>query len=864
MKKIILNIGLFIAIILCGFHAKASHILGGQITYRCLQSTYFEISLDLYRDCNGIALPTSLFLSYQDSCISQSLTLQQFSITDVSPVFWSNQSSCNGGTGIGVEKVTYRGYITFLPSCGPINLFYSTCCRSNAITNLNNGGNTSFYLESTIEDPQLCNSSPTFNNTPIIMGCVNQQLSYNMMSSDLDGDSLHFSLIDCQQNDSMNVTYNALYSGTAFLGSGSPVTIDPNTGQITVTPTQLEMAVVCVAIDEYRNGNYIGTVQRELQCVIIQDCSLISNSIISGNVLNDTNSDCIVDTFDFGLNGWHVLLIPGGYVATTDPNGNYNFYGVPIGSYQLELIHDSTLWSIICPNSNSYAPVVLTTNDTITQNDFYVTADIQCSDLYVDVTVIRARPCFNNNFVYVQYCNDNHSTVGQDSVYVQVSLDNDFTVVNSSMVPSNINGNDYEFYVGYLAPGQCGTITLQCSVSCSTLIGETVCVEANILPVDTCIYRNDTLANNNCGVWDRSSLLVEGYCLNDSLVCFNVINTGDPGNGDMQCFQEIRVYIDSALFLTDSVMINGGDTAIFCYLANGFTWRLEADQHPAHPGNSYPNDVVELCGDSLSVAQNWTSGVQNQFPVNDDDQNTDIDCVVTAASYDPNDKRGFPMGLTQQHIIRPNTDIEYIIRFQNTGTDTAFTVVIVDTLSDHLDLTSIRVGASSHDYSFEWLNANTIEWTFDNILLPDSNTNVDASQGFVSFKISQEKDLPLGTYIHNDAEIYFDFNAPIVTNQTTHLIGDPNYNWVITSVEPTYTNEDWVKVFPNPVSDVLHLFAVSPIQNIQLLSLNGQVLRTFNLNAKIFDIDLNDLANGIYFLQIQSLAGRQSKKIIKK
>ena len=195
---------------------------------------------------------------------------------------------------------------------------------------------------------------------------------------------------------------------------------------------------------------------------------------------------------------------PGGYITQTDINGFYSFYGVPIGGYQLSVHHDTSLWSMICPNSGIYSPVIVSSQDTSTANDFYMNANYSCSDLYVDVTVPRARPCFTNNNVYVQYCNDAQSTVGRDSVYVTVELDTTFFVLNSTLPASSISGNLYEFYVGYLAPGQCGTIALQCSVSCQAPIGQTVCVDARIYPVDSCTYRNDTTITGPCGIWDLS------------------------------------------------------------------------------------------------------------------------------------------------------------------------------------------------------------------------------------------------------------------------------------------------------------------------------------------------------------------------
>ena len=116
--------------------------------------------------------------------------------------------------------------------------------------------------------------------------------------------------------------------------------------------------------------------------------------------------------------------------------------------------------------------------------------------------------------------------------------------------------------------------------------------------------------------------------------------------------------------------------------------------------------------------------------------------------------------------------MEYLIRFQNTGTDTAFLVVIRDTISPFLDPATVRPGASSHPYTWSLMNNGSLKFTFENIMLPDSNINEAASHGFIKFKIQQQPENLPGTTIHNQAGIYFDYNAPVITNQTTHKIQD--------------------------------------------------------------------------------------------
>lgn len=162
---------------------------------------------------------------------------------------------------------------------------------------------------------------------------------------------------------------------------------------------------------------------------------------------------------------------------------------------------------------------------------------------------------------------------------------------------------------------------------------------------------------------------------------------------------------------------------------------------------------------------------------NDVDLTNNFDDVVTGVvgSYDPNDKQVW----TQDNVVADGpinpTDslLRYLVRFQNTGTDTAFNIFIRDTLDVNLDPTTLQVTGASHAYSYTINNGNQVEFFFPNILLEDSTSNEPASHGEIEFTIKRLPVLPLGTEIDNTAHIYFDFNLPVVTNTVTSKICPP-------------------------------------------------------------------------------------------
>lgn len=144
------------------------------------------------------------------------------------------------------------------------------------------------------------------------------------------------------------------------------------------------------------------------------------------------------------------------------------------------------------------------------------------------------------------------------------------------------------------------------------------------------------------------------------------------------------------------------------------------------------------------------------------------DSVVCA--FDPNDKNVSPKGDGFLGLVAPDEELSYLVRFQNTGNDTAFTVMVRDQLDADLDWSTLEPVASSHPMEVTIGEDGEVVFTFKDILLPDSNVNELESHGFVEYTIKPKKDLQPLTRITGPAHIYFDFNLPIVTNNVLTTI----------------------------------------------------------------------------------------------
>ncbi len=269
---------LFVFVILLSSQnvAKATHAMGADLTYSCIGPNQYQIQLSFYRDCNGIDPSGSYSVSINSpSCgVNTSLTVSLASgyPIDITPLCPSEPSACGGPGTYGVEQYNYTGVISLPAGCNDWELSWTECCRNNAITTLNSPGNQDFYVEALLDGTvSPCNNSPVFNNIPTPFTCVGDLVNYNHGVSDPDGDDLVFSLVDCETSDDNSVNYAGGFAGTSPL-TATGLTIDPVTGAISFTPTAVQVGVLCILVEEFRNGVKIGEVVRDMQFTVI-NCS---------------------------------------------------------------------------------------------------------------------------------------------------------------------------------------------------------------------------------------------------------------------------------------------------------------------------------------------------------------------------------------------------------------------------------------------------------------------------------------------------------------------------------------------------------------------------------------------------------------
>lgn len=559
----------------------------------------------------------------------------------------------------------------------------------------------------------------------------------------------------------------------------------------------------------------------------------VNNNFIEGNVYFDLNEDCDLDLDENGLHNWLVEVTGDEtYYGLTDESGNYRI-AVADGDYLLNLIPLNDYWQVSCGNNISLS--INGPYDT-TAIDFPVLSAYDCPLLEVDLSTPFLRRCYENQYA-VRYCND--GTVLAEDAQVEVTLD-EYLIVNGTTPIdwTSQDGNTYLFDVGDLDVGDCGEFYINVTVDCdSTYLGQTHCSEAHIYPDSLCFPTNN---------WSGASIELSASCAGDS-VLFSITNVGDAPTGVLE-----YIIIEDHVILR-TIPINNlpvDSTIIEGQPVEGQMLRLQGPQESGHPGFSQPSVSVEGCG--LVDEDQYSIGYLTQYAEDDSDPFVSIDCQENVGSWDPNDKRGFPKGYRDQHFIEENTDLEYIIRFQNTGTDTAFRVVIRDTISPWLDVRRLQAGAASHPYELKIYDSGIVKFIFDDVNLPDSTTNEVASHGFVKLRIAQQPNNPIGTVIHNSAAIYFDFNEPVITNETFHTIGLD----IIVGQPEIYIPETEVRIFPNPFRDWTVFEVKSEVDlkqsTFQLFNAQGQLVREESFTGNRFEFFRGQLQAGIYFYHIKS------------
>ena len=571
---------------------------------------------------------------------------------------------------------------------------------------------------------------------------------------------------------------------------------------------------------------------------VVYSCTQIVASV-SGQLSGDCTPGNI------GLQGIGLSfesLSGGGSYQTTSLSGGLVLLQIAPGDYIVTLTTPaSSLWEP-CLND---IPITIDTSTTSFEFTFSPTAS--CPQTVVEISSPFLRRCFPSTY-YVSY--GNQGTVDAEDAMVTVALDSNLTYLSGSVAPTQIDAvtNTLTYSVGDLAPGDFGAIQLQVEVSCETILGQMLCSSAEITP--------DTI----CGAvinWSGASLEANAVCTGDS-VALTVQNIGTaPMPGPMP----VMVIEDDVIVFYEEISLPVGATYDKHIFAGGNTYRIQAAQPANHPFGNQAFAVVEGC--TAEGVSGFSTGFGTLFNTNPGALTTSVHCGEVIGAYDPNDKLVEPRGVGSDGKVEPGTPMTYTIRFQNTGTDTAFRVFLIDTIQEGLDIRTLEVLGASHSHEVQWIAPRVMQIDFQDIRLVDSFANEAASHGFFRYRLQQSESLPLLSVLENYADIYFDFNTPVRTNTTRNVI-DLDFLDVLSGTTPVPANSDEVLIVPHPVTSTSQLIvkdATSPL-TLSLYDATGRAIRQVQSTTGVFEISSENNQNGVYYYVVKGEGINYSGKLI--
>lgn len=902
---------LLIILFLSQFCLFGSHSIGVRTYYDWAGTDTLQVTRIVYYDCaaaatsspNGGTGLSSTYGSFQGTipqCVlptrlTNSMAIQRY--IDVTPVCAGITTSCNS-VPFG-SSAPIRGYLEALftgswdfsnTTCSQYTFSASECCRNGIITSgaAFAGISSGFSVDLGI-NPR--NNAPRFLNPPVAYVCSGSPKTLDYSAYDPDGDSLVYRLGPCFSTTTQaGVPYSPGFSPASPLGSSWNITIDSQTGIVTLTPNpgQVEVGVLCVEVEEFRNGISLGTTRSDIQVTVLNCQANSSPEISQVTVFGGANQlsphslegavglpisfsvqvtdpdvlDTLTSSFDTLYTGISNVSYsvsgqnPQTVTATWTPPAAGNYFlrmrsydqscplpGIAYHTFSISVAPYTVIGNVTntpCDSTNGEIDLIVaggfgpfnyqwssgqTTQDiqNLAPGSYTVQVIDQNMDTLQKIFFVSGIDINLNAAVFDSSCNSNNAiqlavTGGNPPYSYQWNTGSNVDGIDSlnAQAGYSVLVTDSRGCVRHGAwwidgPDSCiniisGTMYMDANNNCqqdpgeiplpNVVVGLTHANVATLTDINgqyllsTTFVGPDTLytnpsyfiypscPNTNKQIVSFDSLgmrLVRDFAMGlDSVAdlvalrSFSWVRPGLVTQIGLLARNDGSVSMDGTLqWKYDSIFQYQSSTPPFTRhdVANRI---LEWDFANLQPGQSFRVSPV-LIADSTTLDSTCYSDTLTILPIPGDTtplNNVLVYKGVVRTSFDPNDKRATPsQRLPEGWIFEEETTLNYTIRFQNTGSDTAFFVAIRDTIAtDKLDISTLKMADASHPYTLRIHDNNALEFRFDHIRLPDSLSDPEGSQGFVSFTIDRLPNLPAYAKIENKASIYFDFNAPVVTN----------------------------------------------------------------------------------------------------
>lgn len=602
--------------------------------------------------------------------------------------------------------------------------------------------------------------------------------------------------------------------------------------QYNASLSECDIAVVCNHF--LQQGNEIIIFDNAPGCDSAPKVALACGGIVVyAQVLADLNEDCLPDSSDIPIREVQVRL-DGNIQSTlhaTNGEGVAGFAYLDDGPFALTLPQFPTANWALCQDTLWLDPDTLTGAIEAT---LLLRPLTHCPELSVELGMPPSfRICLFTSDIQVKI--SNIGFLDAEAIELAVVYPSNLLTLDSTSLPIlGQSGDTLFFSIDQLPYLETSELLLRVRTVCdSVLLNQTICVEAFAVMANSCPILTAP----------ASEIRLQTQCLGDTTVRFILTNIGDAPT---QSPHEYVIIEDEVVLMISPFSLEPAASLQVDVPGNGATYRMEATKFD---DGSLAAVAIENCG-------GFTPGFINAFWLDQDFMSYDADCREVRNAYDPNRKTAIPTGVGDEHLLAANRSIQYTIEFQNTGTDTAYKVLLRDIMPSELDVNTFKPGFASHPYTWEIRGQDTLEVLFFPIALPDSNTNEAASHGFFTFELAQQPELPNGTLIENRASIFFDFNPPIFTNSVMHTIG----LLLLSLDEPKNEQVQWL-IAGNPMRHSAIITAINYLpgeKRFELFDAAGRRLRSNIFMGQSFIFERGTLSSGLYFFSITDAQGRVS------
>jgi len=790
----------FIPILLILFSSqevKASHFYAGEITYRCLNNNQYIVQLEAFQDCGAIAPPTSITFRANSSCTG----LQVFSLPQTALI--DITPICPGATspclsgGYGTYHVIYSDTIT-LTNCNDWILSYENCCRPALINNLANS-NTSIYMDVSLNNSVTCNNTVLVTTPGYVYACVGTVQTHTLNAYDLDGDSLAFTLNNPLGSNGSLEAHTIGHSVNNPFGNSNPFTFDNNTGAFTFIANALGGYIIGIKVEEYRNGVLISTSNKDIS-VIVHNCS---NSTPNYNVSNIQGG--YLDNNTFYVNSPSQLSFDITAIDTADINDTLTFssdisnLGGSFTSSGVNPVTASFIWPVSSPTPQIFMVKV---------TDNYCTPVASGQQLF-GFAIVLTTPCMPDSITGI---------VPPDSIFEISSTCNN----NNGFPITAITSSTTTTYGSLSIHPNQSSLLYQASSSYEVQESFWVHFEMNgglqsdsvwvDITTTSCVWAGDADTNK----------IVNNFDLLPLGLGYGETGAVRPNAGiDYDC--------EPALNFVNSTPITGIN----------------------YKHSDTNGDGIVNADDTTAILLNWgqihlknnSIAPLNAIPLY-------VEPTIALAGQ-----------MLQIPIILGDTSI-----LADSIYGLAFTINYDETMTD--------TNSVSVDFNTSWLgtiNADMIsvqkdfyhQGKIEVAVVRIDQTNRDGMGQIGTLNLTIKDDiLKKSTTQRLDLLIS---DVRMITNvETERLANTPPTDILVSTI--TSTNNltaatTYVNVFPNPAKTNLNIQSNDEIQSISLYNLAGQEIKSIQLQDLNTQLNIQNLAQGVYILKVQTTQDINTQKI---